>query len=427
MARHFKCWLDAYQEYTQYSEAPDQFHLWTGIGTIAGALRRRVRLDMGYFTWFPNFFICFVAPPGIVSKSTTADIGMRLLRQVEGIKFGPSSATWQSLIQGLANCSEDYPVTPGPITPATEFLTMSSMTVVASELGTFLDPEDRKSIDMLVNLWDCPEGTWEKSTKMDGTETVVNPWFQLIGCTTPSWIAENMGNYFIGGGFASRTLFIFSDTKRQLVAYPDKHIPKGHRDLADKLVADLREISSLFGDYKLSPEATRWGTKWYEEHYTQDNVLRSDERFGGYFARKQTHIHKTAMVFAASQRSELVITEEDLTWAHAQVTALEPSMLRVFGEMNKEEIVGVQDALMSILLVAEGRRMKKDHLFREVLKTIGYETYEKALNSLYGAGFLRIETHGETTFLALTEHANYWKASRHAARPRPPLRLIDAG
>ena len=34
-------WLKSYMAYTSPLEAPDDFHFWTGVSTIAGALRRR--------------------------------------------------------------------------------------------------------------------------------------------------------------------------------------------------------------------------------------------------------------------------------------------------------------------------------------------------------------------------------------------------
>ena len=49
-------------------------------------------------------------------------------------------------------------------------------------------------------------------------------------------------------------------------------------------------------------------------------------RFGGYLARKQTHIHKLAMVLAASRRDELLIDEEDLALAAKMMTDLEQDM-----------------------------------------------------------------------------------------------------
>jgi len=88
-------WIQSYLEYSSLSEAPENFHFWTAVSCIAGALRRRVWIDQGYFQWTPNFYIIFTAPPGIVSKSTTASIGMRLLREVPGIQFGPdASSAW---------------------------------------------------------------------------------------------------------------------------------------------------------------------------------------------------------------------------------------------------------------------------------------------------------------------------------------------
>jgi len=134
--RKYPNFLQAYMQYTQHSEAPDTFHFWTGVGTVAGALQRKVWIDCAYWQWVPNFYIIFVAPPGIVSKSTTAGIGMNLLKKVPRVKFGPDSATWQVLIQEMANNATVF------TTPQGKFLKQSAITVVASELGTFLKPKN---------------------------------------------------------------------------------------------------------------------------------------------------------------------------------------------------------------------------------------------------------------------------------------------
>ena len=111
--RNYPNWIDAYLDYSKHSEAPKNFHLWTAVSVIAGALRRHVWLDMKYFQWTPNMYIIFVAPPGIVSKSTTANIGMDLLRQVEGVKFGPDAVTWQALVHELQESKEMFHLVDG--------------------------------------------------------------------------------------------------------------------------------------------------------------------------------------------------------------------------------------------------------------------------------------------------------------------------
>lgn len=70
---------------------------------IAGALRRKVWIDQAYFKWYSNFYIIpLVAPPGIVSKSTTAGIGMSILREVPGVNFGPDVVTWPAFVEAFA-------------------------------------------------------------------------------------------------------------------------------------------------------------------------------------------------------------------------------------------------------------------------------------------------------------------------------------
>ena len=108
MARLLKDWLPAFMAYTAGTEAPRMMHFWCGVSAIAGALRRKVWIDMKRFRWTPTFYIIFVAPPGIISKTTTMDMGMDLLKQVPGIKFGPNSVTWQALVTSFAAASESF-------------------------------------------------------------------------------------------------------------------------------------------------------------------------------------------------------------------------------------------------------------------------------------------------------------------------------
>jgi len=62
MPRHFPDWLSAYISYSGYGEAPKYMSFWTGVSTIAGALRRRCWIDQTYFKWFANFYVILVAP-----------------------------------------------------------------------------------------------------------------------------------------------------------------------------------------------------------------------------------------------------------------------------------------------------------------------------------------------------------------------------
>lgn len=317
-------------EYASFSEAPKHMHFWTAVSTIAGALRRRVWIDMAYFRWHPNFYIILVAPPGIVSKSTTAGIGMSLLKKVPDIRFGPDVVTWQALVTGFAESTMSYEY-------QGEFHAQSALTIESSEFGNLLNPQDKEMVDLLVSLWDGKPGAFEKKTKGSGCDSVENPWINLIACTTPAWIAGNFPEYMIGGGFTSRCIFVYAEKKAKLVAYPTQVVPMDLKQTAQKLVDDLSQISLMVGQYELTPEAIDWGQAWYASHFASKHLHLDDERFGGYLARKQTHIHKLAMILAAAEGATLSITAEHLAVAHQMVTDLEPDMQFVFSKIGKTE------------------------------------------------------------------------------------------
>lgn len=341
--RNYEDWLGAFLNYTQYSEAPKRVFFWVGVSVIAGALRRRVSIPMGYFHWYPNFYVFIVGGPGVIKKSTTVDVGMRLLRKVPGIKFGPDAVTWQSLVTSLAESGEEFP------NPDGEFVKESAITIVSREAGNLLNPQDREMIDLLVALWDGAD-TFEKRTKMSGNDTIYGPWVNLITCTTPAWIAGYVPEYMVGGGFTSRCVFVYGEKPDKLVAYPQEQIPrKWMEQEAGKLVEDLMHISKLCGEYSLTPAALKWGTLWYERHHAEKPLNLDDVRFGGYLARKQTHIHKLAMVMAASRKDDLEIDEEDLAAAERMVTDLEQDMPKVFDRIGKTAQANVADRFIQMV------------------------------------------------------------------------------
>lgn len=331
MTRIHSDWLASFMDYAGHGEAPKYMYFWVGVSTIAGALRRHVWIDQAYFRWYPNFYICLVGPPGIVSKTTTVSTGMKLLHRVEGVKFGPDVVTWPALVDAFEAATEAFPYQ-GAFHP------MSALTLESGEFGNLLDPNDRAMVDLLVTLWDGKEGAFTKSTKASGSNSVENPWINLIACTTPSWIAGNFPEYMVGGGFTSRMIFVYADAKAKYVAYPKLHVPADHEQRAKALVTDLQHIATnLVGEYRLSASAIEWGEAWYKYHYTNRSPDLADERFGGYIARKQTHIHKLGMILAAASSDEMLITDEHLSTAHTMVTDLEHDMQFVFSKIGRSD------------------------------------------------------------------------------------------
>jgi hypothetical protein len=357
-------------------------YFWAGVSAVAGALRRKVWIDQAYFKWYPNFYICLVAPPGIVSKSTTAGVAMGLLRQVPGIKFGPDVVTWPALVSAFAESTEGFEHA-GMMYP------MSAMTLESSEFGNLLNPQDKEMVDLLVSLWDGKQGNFEKSTKHSGKDTVENPWINLIACTTPAWIAGNFPEYMVGGGFTSRTIFVYADAKQKYVAYPGLRVPTDLERRAADLVADLTHISTLAGEYTLTKEAVEWGEVWYKHHYSVRAANLDPDRFGGYIARKQTHVHKLAMILSASQSDSLLIEPEHLATAHSMITDLEPDMQFVFSKIGRSDASLHAERLIGFV------QSRGEIGFQEAYRYVhshfsSMRDFEDVLAGIVRAGFLKL-------------------------------------
>lgn len=392
--RHFSNWLKAYMQHTRFLESPDGFHFWTGVATIAGALRRKVWIPMLDFTWTPNFYIILVGPPGVAAKSTSMRVGMSMLRKVEGVVFGPASTTWHGLGEMLQNAQEHVQV-PGLVDPVVQ----SCITVPVSELGTFLRTDNGEMIDNLTDWWDSADNVWHRKTKTAGDTYIHNPWINLVACTTPAWLTANFPDVMIGGGLTSRMVFVYGNKKRQLVAYPTELVrASDHEREAAMLVEDLQRIGSLAGPYTLDRDAIAFGTSWYEQHW---NGPRSEhllgDRFSGYLARKQTHIHKLAMVLAAAERDELTITRGDLETAITLINGTEHHLKVVF------ESVGIDDKAKPSSEVLDLIRAHQEISYKELWKLcfsrMANKDFIEAIKGIIEAGHIDIVVRSNEKYL----------------------------
>lgn len=327
--RRLKNWISSYLQYACVTEAPKRMHFWAAIGALAGSARRKVWIDMKRFVWYPSFYIIFVAPPGIVAKSTTADISMDLLKQVPGVKFGPNSITWQALVTAFAAASESFELD-GAWHP------MSPLTFVAAELGSLVNLQDRDMVNLLIEMWDGKK-SYEKITKMSGNDTIAAPWINLLAGTTPHWIADNMPPATIGGGLSSRCIFVYAEEKENYVAYVDEVVGENDEKLREDLIVDLEYIATLKGPFTIIPEAREWGKAWYERFWRKAAERMDDQMLEGYAARKQTHLHKLAMMLSIAERDDLIITRETLELAETMLLDIENDMPKVFARIGRSE------------------------------------------------------------------------------------------
>lgn len=386
--RELPDWLTEFMATSEWGEAPPYFYFWVGVATIAAALKRRVWLDMGTFYWFPNLYTVLVAPPGIVQKSSTSDLGMRLLKQIPTMHQGPTTLTWQSLYDAFREVGEEFAISP------TEMRTQFALYINSSELGITLKMSDTDMVDQLVHMWDGYE--LKKRTRMDGELIIPTPSLNLIACTTPSWIAENVPQYLIGGGLTSRMLFVYGEEKVRYVAYPNKVIPKDYLDRQQKLVRDLERISKLVGAFTLTEDAYKWGQEWYEHFHKVEAPKLDKTLIGGYIARKQTLVHKIAMVIAVSKGDKLVIDRPLLERAVGLISQLEEHMPKVY---NRIGLSADAQAAQQVLAFLErmGGSVDFNILYRAMHRQYAsVEEFERVLSGMIEAKYIKIDRGART-------------------------------
>ncbi len=327
MARKLTNWLAGYAEYTHESEAPGYINTWAGIGVIGGALRRKVWIPFPDFKWYPNFFIIFVAPPGTVAKTTSMGKATSMLKEVEGIFMGPDSITWQRLAQKFPSYRQDFEYEGNNIE-------MSAVTIASGELDNLLDFENSDMIGFYTSIWEGRD-EYRVETKTAGNDLIKGPCITVLGCTTPHWITRNINADNVGGGFASRCIFIYANRKERRIAYP-KPLTPGQEKLRRYLVEDLTDIANMVGPMTLTPEANAYGDEAYQV-ICDLLELEKDEAFHGYLSRKQTQIHKVAMALSASRDNSRVIQVDDIKLAYMFLTEQEPGFQKIFSRLGRSE------------------------------------------------------------------------------------------
>ncbi|KKL16209.1 hypothetical protein LCGC14_2497870, partial [marine sediment metagenome] len=77
--RRLNDWVSGYIEYSQETESPLSYHVWTGISLLAAALQRRVYIRWGYEILYPNMYIVLVGPSGKCRKGSAMNLGKDII------------------------------------------------------------------------------------------------------------------------------------------------------------------------------------------------------------------------------------------------------------------------------------------------------------------------------------------------------------
>lgn len=346
-------WIDAFAKHTERSESPLEFRIWCAIAGISAALQRKVWVRCSEFTWYPNLYIVLAAPPGVARKSSTLGKIKELVRECETVKLASDSTTAESFIEQISEATSSLIYTDSRGEDVMK--EHHSVSIFASELGSFIRPNDQNMMNYLTDLFDSPD-SWEYKTKHAARKSakkwgntdnlITNCFVSLLGATTPSWLSSPHVQDGLEHGWARRCLFVYAEEKGQEIPNPWVHKPDN--SMKEDLIYDLQTIHKIAGEMEMTEQAQ----KLYSDFYQKEQRLRKKEafpfpltkEFEGYISTRMTHVTKIAMICAVSRSFGLSVEGQDFERAIAILESVEEKMavaLQGNGDSRVKDAVNV--------------------------------------------------------------------------------------
>lgn len=338
MARLLKDWLDSFLEYTENSEPPRSFRLWTGISVVAAVLQRKCHLPFGGNDAYPNLYIVLVGPPGS-RKGTAMGYGYDLLNDL-GIKLAAEATTREALIRSLRRS------TTSSLDANGNLLMHSSLTVFSQELTVFLGYSNIQLMTDLCDWYDCRK-RWTYDTKNMGTDEILGVWVNIEGATTPDLLQTTMPKDAVGAGLGSRIIFVYEPRKAKVVHYENLKQTKRELDLARELLVDLEQIYMMAGSFQTTQPFLDLMHEWREEHEAHPPF--DDARLIYYNERRPMTVLKLSMIMNASRSEHMILDEEDLVKAVKILEMAEKKMPKAFSGVGKTRLVDVLTKIWSYI------------------------------------------------------------------------------
>ena len=334
--------MDFFKDYFSYcgdGEVPRTFNRWTAISTIGALLGRRVYLPFGHGYIYPNQYIILTGTPG-TRKGSAISMGKNLL---EAIRYGhitPNKAAKEAFWDWMANHTTeadaeefDWDIDENP----------TEAYVAHDEFLDFIGMGDSSFVTNLTNLWDNL-AQWDNPKTRGGSILITKPTISILSGITPDGISESFGPLAMGGGFFSRTIFIFAKPNGTKITFPTEPDVDTMLHVADQLKA----MHQLEGKVNLTQSVRNIIDEMYKKC-----PKAADARFEYYMQRRLTHLLKLIMINAASRLSRTP-TEEDCVLANTVLYNAELHMPDALGEYGKGKFADITNALLVYINDAAG-------------------------------------------------------------------------
>jgi hypothetical protein len=246
-------------------------------------------------------------------------------------------------------------------------------------------------IPILTDLFDGKK-SFRQKTRSGGLIELTNPLITMLAGSTADWLETNIPVNAYGGGFLSRIIFVYANRKSKDVPLPEL-TPKIKR-LRLELAAELTWINAnMGGDVVWTPEAKEWYVRFYGSWDPNDDPGNSVQK--GYRNRRTEHLLRVAIVFAVSQKRNLILDVDALVAADEALKIIEVHMAKCF-ENAAPQMAFSKTYRMVLDFIEEKGPCTKRQITRALWRHINAAELSMCIQTLDDAGLIKTTTSGQT-------------------------------
>lgn len=371
-------WFEWYADYTQYTESPLSYHVFSSLVTLGAAIGRKAWLDMGFYRLYPNVCAVLIGPTGRVKKTSAVNIARGIIDKCALAPVMADKPTPEALASALKENGQQF--------------------IYAPEFSVFFGRQKYNEglTTLIIRLLDCPD-RFTIRTMGRGVEDVENVALSILGGSTLSLLSTGSADAVTSSGFLNRFILVVeNDTKR---SFP---VPsKGEASLETKLLAQANRLKTFVGEFILDPEALAYYRQWYDE---RKNFLRrtADEITAEVLERTPDHMLRIAMLIHAVQCDSMRICRSCVESSIALLMHVEKRIPQTVGVISQTAARADTEYVKEVLIRLGG---SSDHskLLRRVSHRMDASAFKRHITTLAESGVIRAERRGALSFYVVVE------------------------
>lgn len=234
------------------------------------------------------------------------------------------ATTYQALIKSIIksvrriNIPKDHPMAPSGI------YTYKSISFLLEEASSLFEKNAHLTCQFLLNAFDA--GDYKYETIGRGEDIIKRMSMSILAGTVPDFIQETFKSKLLTNGFASRTIFVFEFTPR-FYRYGISELNEEQRQHRIDILMHMKKLGRLFGNVTIESDAMEYLKNYFEvELQKPSGRVNPSLKLDSYYGRKNVHLPKLAMAVHFADRTDLVLTLQDVIIAKNLLDGTERKM-----------------------------------------------------------------------------------------------------